>query len=329
MRWIIGRFEEVGRAFVQEVKQAGYDCTWIRWHHSPEFTTGHLQWKHKRCWLAAQLRHAPKPLAFFAANDDYALEGIETCESVGLAVPEQVSIIGMDNSLLAVDAMHTPISSVDRNLEMVGYQGAELLDRLMQGKPAPKKPIRIPPAGLITRKSSDLLAVNHPGVARSLRFLLKHYHEPIGVDDLAGVAAMSRRGFHQAFLEHIGRPPGHELQRVRIEHAKKLLIKSGQKMRTIGEECGYQTYQQLLVCLQTGNRHVPGTIPKKKHDLHCAKRKPGALTDADAAVLAAAKLTSGAASRGHPASLAKCTIFNVNCNPHGLTKAWKHRRIHQ
>lgn len=256
-------FEEVGRAFVQEVKQAGYDCTWVRWHHSPEFTTGHLQWKHQRRWLAAQLRHAPKPLAFFAANDDYALEGIETCESAGLAVPEQVSIIGMDNSLLAVDAMHTPISSVDRNLEMLGYQGAELLDRLMHGKPAPKEPIRIPPAGLISRKSSDLLAVNHPGVARSLRFLLKHYHEPIGVDDLARVAAMSRRGFHQAFLEHIGRPPGHELQCVRIEQAKKLLAQSGQKMRTVGEACGYQHANSFWFAFKQATGMSPEQYRKK------------------------------------------------------------------
>jgi LacI family transcriptional regulator len=256
-------FEEVGRAFVQEVKQAGYDCTWIRWHHSPEFTTGHLQWKHKRHWLAAQLRHAHKPLALFAATDDHALEVIETCESADLAVPEQVSIIGMDNSLLAVEAMQTPISSVDRNLELVGYQGAELLDRLMHGKPTPKEPIRIPPTGLIARKSSDLLAVNHPGVARSLRFLLKHFHEPIGVDDLARVAAMSRRGFHQAFLEHIGRPPGHELQRVRVEHAKKLLAHSDQKMRTVGENCGYQSANSFWFAFKQATGMSPEQYRKK------------------------------------------------------------------
>ena len=53
----------------------------------------------------------------------------------------------MDNSLLAVDAMRTPISSIDTNMQMVGYRGAELLDRLMQGKPAPKQPLRVPLAG--------------------------------------------------------------------------------------------------------------------------------------------------------------------------------------
>jgi LacI family transcriptional regulator len=62
--------------------------------------------------------------------------------------------------------MRTPISSVDQNFEPLGYRGAELLDQLMHGKPPPPEPLRIPPAGLIARKSSDLLAVSHPGVAQ-------------------------------------------------------------------------------------------------------------------------------------------------------------------
>lgn len=258
-------FDEVGKAFVEILKKNGHDCPWIRWHQSPSFTTGHLQWKDKRRWLAAQLKKAPKPLALFAATDDHALEVIETCEASGIAVPEAVSVIGMDNSILAVDAMHTPISSVDRNLGTLGYRGAELLDQLMHGQPPPKEPIRIPPTGLITRKSSDLLAINHPGVARSLRYLWDNCHKPIGVDDLARVAAMSRSGLHQAFLEHIGRPPGSELHRVRIETAKKLLLQSKMKLDEIAEKSGYQSANSFWVAF----RHATGMSPKMYQKRFC------------------------------------------------------------
>ena len=120
--------------------------------------------------------------------------------------------------------MHTPISSVDTNLELVGYRGAALLDTLMNSKSrASSRAVTHRSAGLIARKSSDLLAIKHPGVARALRFMMEHCHEGIGVDDLAKAAAMSRRGLHQAFLEQLGRPPGHELQRLRLERAKRQL----------------------------------------------------------------------------------------------------------
>ena len=252
-------FEENGRAFVEAVEQAGHSCNWLRWHRSEAFTTEREQWKHKRNWLATQLKHAPKPVAVFAASDDHALEVLETCDNAGLAVPEQVSIIGMDNSLLAVEAMRTPISSVDTNLEIVGYRGAELLDRLMQGKPGPKEPLRVPVRGLIARKSSDLLAMNHPGVARSLRFIWEHYHEPISVKDLVGVAGMSRRGLYTAFLEHVGRSPGEELHRVRIERACKLLVSADQKMEALAELCGYRSTTGFWVAF----KQATGMSPKQ------------------------------------------------------------------
>jgi LacI family transcriptional regulator len=251
-------FEEYGRAFVKRIQDAGHACNWICWQRSPAFTQGRLQWKHKRQWLANQLKQAPKPLALFAATDDHAVEVLETCEAIGLAVPEQVSIIGVDNSLRAVEAMHTPVSSVDTNLEVLGYQGAALLDNLINGKPAPKEPIRVAVTGLISRKSSDLVAINHQGVARSLRFMWDHLHEPISVENLVEVAAMSRRALHQAYLEHLGRPPGHELQRLRIERAKKLLAESSKKMGTIAEMCGYQSANSFWFAF----KKATGSSPK-------------------------------------------------------------------
>jgi LacI family transcriptional regulator len=256
-------FQENGQAFVAAINQAGHQCEWICWHRSSAYHDGHLQWKHKRQWLAAELKRAPKPLALFAATDNHAVEVLEICDRLNLSVPEQVSIVGVDNSLLAVDAMRTPISSVDTNLEAVGYQGARLLGELMAGKRPPKEPHRVPPAGLIARRSSDLLAINHPGVARALRYMAEHFHESIGVDDLARVAAMSRRGLHQAFMTQLSRPPGGELQRVRIEHAKTLLTNGTEKLETIAAQCGYQSANSFWFAFKQATQFSPKAYREK------------------------------------------------------------------
>jgi LacI family transcriptional regulator len=258
-------YNEIGNEFKFYLKKKGHNSQWIKWHESPAFTKGHSQWQDKSRWLAQMLKTAPKPLAVFAATDDDAVEVMEACEKINLAVPEEVSLIGVNNSLLAVEAMHTPISSLDRNLETVGYRGAELLDKLMQGKPAPREPLRVPPTGLIARKSSDLLAVNHPGVARSLRYLWENFHRPIGVDDLVRVAAMSRSALHQAFLEHIGRPPGRELHRIRIEQAKKILAQSNAKLEVVAEQCGYQSGNSFWLAF----KHTTGISPKQFQKQFC------------------------------------------------------------
>jgi LacI family transcriptional regulator len=256
-------YDERGRGFIAALRKADLSCDWLKWHESPAFGTDRDQWKRKRDWLALRIKKAPKPLALFAANDQHALDVLEAAEKCGVAVPDQVAVVGAENYLLAADAMHTPISSVDTNLEELGYRGAELLDRLMSGKPLPKEPIRIPAAQVIVRKSSDLLAVRHPGVARSLRFIWEHCQEPISVKDLVGVAAMSRRGLQKAFQDHLSRSPGHELHRVRIERARKLLAESAYKIEALARMCGYQSANSFTIAFKQSTGMSPAQFRNK------------------------------------------------------------------
>ncbi len=243
-------YEERGQGFLNALAETGHTCTWLRWLESPAYATGKQEWQRKRKWLASEMKRAAKPLAVFAANDAQALDVLESCESTGLKIPEEVAILGTESYLLAPDAMHTPLSSVDTNLEVLGYRGAELLDQLMSGGKAPAEPVRVPAAGVIVRKSTDILTIKHQGVARSLRFIWEHGHEPICIKDLVGVSAMSRRGLHKAFLEHLGRTPGQELQRVRIDRAKKLLTQTAQKVETIAHDSGYQSINSFCVAFK-------------------------------------------------------------------------------
>jgi LacI family transcriptional regulator len=252
-------YNERGTAFLNILESAGRSSKWLRWHESSAYRTDRKAWKRKREWLAKEMKSVPKPVGIFAASDGLALELLETCEEVGIAVPEEIAIVGAGNSLLAVDAMHTPLSSVDVNMEMVGYRGARLLNELMRRGTTPEQPLRVPPFRLIVRKSSDLVAVNHPGVARSLRFIWDHCHEPIGVNDLAKAASMSVRNFHQAFVDNLGRSPGNELNRIRIERAKKLLSDSSEKMDAIAEMCGYESGNSFWVAF----KRSAGISPKQ------------------------------------------------------------------
>ena len=252
-------YEERGQGFVETLAKAGRKCTWLRWHRSPARRTGRDAWRRKRAWLAAKMQRARKPVAVFAAADGHAMDILEACKSAGLKVPDEVAIVGAGDTLLAPDAMSIPISTVDTGIETLGFMGAELLDQLMGGASVPKEPVRLPPVGLMARKSSDAMAVPHDKVARCLRFIWEHCQEPIGVDDLVKVAAMSRRGLHQAFVEHVGRPPGAELQRVRIERSKHLLAASDDKLETVAGLCGYRRANSFWLAF----KHATGVSPQQ------------------------------------------------------------------
>lgn len=254
--WI---YNERGAEFLKHLGNAGRTARWLRWHKAPAYRSDRQAWKCKREWLAREIKSSVKPVGIFAASDGLALELVETCEAMKIAVPEEVAIMGAGNSLLAVDAMRTPISSVDVNMEMAGYRGAALLDEMMQTNSATTQMVRLPPFRLIVRKSSDLFAVNHPGIAQSLRYMWDHCHEPIGVNDLAKAASMSLRSFHQTFVDNVGRPPGNELHRIRIDRAKKILSVSREKLGVVAEMSGFVTINSFGVAF----KRATGMSPKQ------------------------------------------------------------------
>jgi LacI family transcriptional regulator len=258
--WI---YNERGTQFAKILDNAGRSVKWLRWHAASAYRTDRQAWKRKREWLAREIKSVTKPVGIFAASDGLALELLETCEAMKVAVPDEVAIVGAGNSLLAVDAMRTPISSVDVNMEMVGYRGAQLLNELLQNKSVPKQTVRVSPFRLIVRKSSDLVAVNHPGIAQSLRFMWDHCHEPIGVNDLAKVASMSVRSFHQTFVDNLGRAPGSELHRIRIERAKKILSVSNEKLGAIAEMSGFLSINSFGVAFKRSTGMSPKQYQKQ------------------------------------------------------------------
>ncbi len=243
-------YEERGRAFVEALRGQGRHCKWIKRHESNAYQQGRGEWSKRSAWLADQLRSAPKPLAVFTATGTLAVEVQEVCKSSGFAVPADVAIIGIEDDLLLPQSAQQGITAVDPNLAELGYQGAALLDRLMQGEERPADPIRILPARLITRQSTDIAAVLHPGLARALRFVDENFASPIDVDAIARAAGMSRRGLHQAFMQHLNRTPGAHLRTRRIEHVKKLLTETDSKIEEIATRSAYPNMNTFYVAFR-------------------------------------------------------------------------------
>jgi LacI family transcriptional regulator len=256
---------ERGESFTQELARRGFECAWLRWHQHDTKGVAQGEWLRRRAWLIAHLKESPKPLAVFTANGTLAVEVRELCESEGIHVPSQVAIVGIDDYLLAVRATSTAISGVDTNLERQGYEGAALLGRMMEGEKQPAKPVRIPPAGVITRRSSDVLAVSHEGVVQALRYIADHFSHPIGVEDVAAAALMSRRGLHQAFCEHVGCTPGDKIRGARIEAAKRMLAESTDKIGNVARRCGYPNLNTFFAAFRKVTGMTPAEFRKCSH----------------------------------------------------------------
>lgn len=215
-------------------------------------------------WLAETLKKLPKPLAVFTEFDDRGVEVLQACENAGINVPEEVAVLGADNDELVCDFAPVPLSSIDTDLERQGYEAAALLDRIMSGEKPPKKALQIPPTELITRKSTDLMGIEHPHVVTALNRIWNHYQDPVSTEQLCKGIPMSYRWLHDAFVKHVGHTMAEELRACRIKHAKKLLIEPERfTMEDIAERSGFSSASQMTRVFSNFVGVTPSAYRKK------------------------------------------------------------------
>lgn len=190
-------------------------------------------------WLAEAIAKLPKPLGIVASSDDDAVSVLQACDDAGIAVPEEVAVLGCDNDALLCDHAPVPLSSVDIDWERIGYEASGLLERLMDGEAAPAAPILIPPKGVVTRQSTDILAIPDARIARALRCIWQNFTQQIGTPEVAAAAGLNRRKLERDFRFHLHRSVSDEIQRVRVECAKKLLLETDRKISDIGWDSGF------------------------------------------------------------------------------------------
>ncbi len=197
-------------------------------------------------WLAKTLKQLPKPLAVITEFDDRGVEILQACENAGLHVPEDVAVLGADNDELICDFAPVPLSSIDTDLERQGYEAAALLDRMMNGEKPLKRALLIPPTGVVTRKSSNLLGIRHPHVVTALNRIWNHYQDPVSTEQLCKGIPMSYRWLHDAFVKHVGHTMAEELRQCRIKHAQQLLLEPDRfTMEDIAERAGFSSASQM------------------------------------------------------------------------------------
>ncbi len=241
-------------------------CTNLIWAEGRQHGTlvADRDWTERRDWLVNAIRKLPKPLAVFAYNDYQASHIINACLHAGLSIPEEVAVVGVDNDELVCDCVAVPLSSVKHDLETRGYLGAKLLAERMQfpGAPIPD-PLRVEPSGVVTRKSSDILALPDPQVAKALRFIWDHFHRSLSISEIVTATDVSRRTLEKAFSTHLKRSILDEIQRVRLQRVKELLAHSGFSMRQIAEQAGFASPQYLHQVFRQHTGMTPGEYREK------------------------------------------------------------------
>ncbi|HBO43427.1 MAG TPA: XylR family transcriptional regulator [Planctomycetaceae bacterium] len=186
-----------------------------------------------------------KPVGIFATNDVRGQQVLNACRHCGLAVPDEIAVLGVDDDPVICDLCWPPLSSIAFRFEAMGYQAAEVLDQLMQGRrPAVHRQL-VPPHDVVARQSTEVVAIPDTDTAAAVRYIREHACEGIDVRDVVGYATCSRSTLERRFARHLGRTPQAEIVRVRLQRVRQLLTNTDYSLEVISRIAGFNHVEYM------------------------------------------------------------------------------------
>jgi LacI family transcriptional regulator len=244
-----------GEAFSRAVLELGYECL----EYQPGYRAGRkIGWEEQQRRVNRWLASLPRPIAILAVDAHHARQLAEICHFAGVRIPDDVAILAGDTDELLCEVSTPPLSSVSVACERLGHEAAAMLHRMMAGDDPPKEPVLIAPHGVVSRQSTDVLAIDDPAVVRALRYIRTHAHHGIVVEDILREVPISRRSLEIQFRSYLGRSPAEEIRRVRLERGKQLLGRRELSITEIALACGFSNATRFGVAF----RKSFGTTPR-------------------------------------------------------------------
>lgn len=188
--------------------------------------------------LVRQLRDLPKPAAVFAAHDTIAAQAIREARRAGIAIPEDLSVLGVDNERLTCLHTDPPLATIQPDFERAGYLAAQALDRLLHGRSVRRSQM-YHVRTTILRRSLEPAGTAGRLVQRALELINDHALEYRTIDELANALDISRRLLDRRFRQIVGRSVLDVIQDKRLESVCTLLKTTELPISEICASCSF------------------------------------------------------------------------------------------
>lgn len=207
--------------------------------------------------LATWLKRLEKPVAVFCAHDLVALNVVKVCEAVGLRVPQDVAILGVDDDPLLCDFTNPTISSIDPNPQGIGYAAASALAAWIEHPENKPKDSHPAPLGLTERASTQVYPFPEPWLSDALVFIRRNITRNINSGDVFAFLGLSHTTVERAFKRRLGSTVRQEIAKVRIDEAKRLLAKTSIPLSEVASRSGFSSSAYFTAAFNAATGRTP------------------------------------------------------------------------
>lgn len=258
-------------AFRALAESAGYGCVDLgpgsrhQWLNANE----NLLWTREVEELKRALPKLGRPVALFTWSTEEARPVVAACDEVGIKVPDEIAVLGVDDDEAVCELANPPISAIDHGCETIGWEAAKTLDMLMRGQRLKSSTIHVTPLRVVVRQSTNTLAVDDRIVVAALRFIQANFAEPITAQDIMQETRVSRPTLEQHMRRALGHSVHRQITLVRIKHAKELLQATRLDLSAISVRCGFSYPSKFSAVF----RREVGLSPSAYRERHLIRRR--------------------------------------------------------
>lgn len=195
--------------------------------------------------LVRWLESLPKPIAMMTCDDNQGHHITEVCKFCKIRVPEEISILGVDNDETVCTLSDPPMSSIALSIEKGGYETARLIDQLIADKNARYEDVIVHPTHIITRQSTDIFATNDKYVSIVLKYIHQNTDQKLNVEDIARLVPLSRRLLENRFKQATGSPIYQYIYHLRMEKFAQKLLETTSPVSELALEMGFADYKNI------------------------------------------------------------------------------------
>lgn len=243
------------KAFAAILKERGATLL----EYKPTYVTDSDQnWEREQRQMVKWLAKLEKPSAIMASHDSQGVLILDACRRAGIRVPDEIGIVSVDNDPVLCELASPPLSSLDQNVVRLGFEAAAMLDRMMNGEKVEIRNYFMEPGEVVTRQSSDVIAVDDKNVSAALRFIRENACSNIDVHAIAQAAGQSRRALEKKFSTRLGKTPMDQVNEIRLRRIKQLLLDTEFLLADIAEQVGFEYHEYMSRYFKKHTGMAPG-----------------------------------------------------------------------
>ena len=216
--------------------------------------------------LGIWLKSLPKPCAIFAARDMRAREVIDAAEEFGIAVPQEIAVLGVDNDEILCATARPGISSIPSFDRSLGYAAGRVLNALMTGRSNGGE-IRTRHANVVSRQSTETDAIDDPFVKKAIIWIRSHVDEDLNVAKIADAIGYSACALQERFAHSLGTTVSETVRRFRVAKARELLTGTSLPIEEIALRCGFSCTSHLCLRMREAEGVTPLVYRRQHSDL--------------------------------------------------------------